>query len=114
MPDERPLVWLHGEVRTPPVTAAARVAIGGLLRRLQQGEALGFPWSRPLPVAGPRCHELRVVDHDVSWRVVYALEPDAVVILDVFRKKTQTTPRSIIHACRRRLRAYEASARAEE
>jgi hypothetical protein len=59
------------------MSVAARVAIGGLLRRLQRGEVLGFPRSRPMSVIGPGCHELRVVDGEVSWRLVYVLEPDA-------------------------------------
>jgi phage-related protein len=38
---------------------------------------------------------------------VYRVDPDAIVILDVFLKKTQQTPHSIIAACQRRLRDYE-------
>jgi phage-related protein len=37
-------------------------------------------------------------------------DPDAVVILDVFAKKTRTTPRKVIEACRERLRRYDESA----
>jgi hypothetical protein len=40
---DKPLVWLHGEIRTPPLSAAARVEAGVLLRRLQRGEILGLP-----------------------------------------------------------------------
>ena len=35
--EDKPLVWLEGEIKTPPFTAAARVEAGTLLRRLQQG-----------------------------------------------------------------------------
>ena len=45
---DKPLVWLHGEVRTPPLSAPARLETGVLLRRLQRGEWLGLPQSRPL------------------------------------------------------------------
>ena len=31
-------MWLHGEVRTPPLSAAARLEAGVLLRRLQRGD----------------------------------------------------------------------------
>ena len=58
----KPLVWLHGEVKTPPFTAEARVEAGFLLRRLQQGEVLGLPQSRPMPTVGRQCHELRIND----------------------------------------------------
>jgi hypothetical protein len=54
------LIWLHGEIKTPPFTTEARVEAGTLLSRLQDGELLGMPHARPLPTIGPRCHELRV------------------------------------------------------
>jgi phage-related protein len=38
---------------------------------------------------------------------VYRLDPDAVVIAEVFSKKTAATPRQVIETCRRRLRAYD-------
>jgi len=57
---DKPLVWLHGEVKTPPFSRTARVEAGYLLRRLQTGEQLGLPFSRPMPSIGRRCHELRV------------------------------------------------------
>ena len=70
MGDEaKPLVWLHGEIRTPPLGSAARVEAGALLRRLQGGEKLGLPHSRPMPTIGARCHELRIQDKDQTWRV---------------------------------------------
>lgn len=91
-PSDKPLAWLHGEIKTPPFSAAARVEAGFLLRRLQRGEPLPMPHSRPMPAIGPRCHELRVVDAGVSWRIVYRTDPDAIVIADVFSKKTRATP----------------------
>lgn len=104
---DKPLLWLHGEVRTPPLSQAARVEAGVLLRRLQQGERLGLPHSRPMPSVGRRCHELRIQDEEATWRIVYRLDPDAVVILEVFSKKTQQTPKAVIDACQDRLRRYE-------
>ena len=105
--DDKPLVWLHGEIKTPPFSQAARLEAGYLLRRLQRRESLGMPHSRPMPSVGPRCHELRIDDAGVSWRIVYRVEPDAVVILEVFSKKTRKTPNTVIEACKRRLREYE-------
>jgi phage-related protein len=104
---DKPLAWLHGEVKTPPFSGAARLEAGLLLRRLQRGERLGLPHSRPMPRIGPRCHELRIQDADVIWRIIYRADPAAVIISEVFAKKTQSTPRSVIDACRRRLSAYD-------
>lgn len=104
---ERPLVWLHGEVSTPPLSRDTRRRAGFLLRLLQQGLVLTMPISRPMPVIGERCHELRIIDGGVTWRLVYRLDTDAVIILDVFQKKTRTTPKRVIAACRKRLRNYD-------
>ena len=106
--DDKPLVWLHGEVHSPPLTAVARLEAGVLLRRLQRGESLGLPHSRPLPAVGKRCRELRILDAEATWRIVYRIDADAIVVAEVFAKKTQATPRSVIDACKRRLRVYDA------
>ncbi len=110
-PRERPLLWLHGEIKTPPFSKAARIEAGYLLRRLQQGDSLAMPHSRPLPAVGERCHELRVRDEGANWRILYRTEPDAVVILEVFEKRTRATPRRVFENCRRRLRQYEIAAK---
>jgi phage-related protein len=104
---EKTLVWLHGEVKTPPFSREARLEAGYLLGRLQRGEVLAMPLSRPMPVIGPRCHELRLVDRDHSWRIVYRVDADAVIILEVFAKKTQGTPKDVIERCQKRIKMYE-------
>lgn len=72
MPD-KPLVWMHGEVKTPPLSSAARIEAGGLLR------------------------------------ILYHVAAEAIVILDLFAKKTRTTPKQAIEAAKRRLRLYQAA-----
>lgn len=106
--DDKPLVWLRGEIKTPPFTATARIEAGVLLRRLQRGDTLTLPHSRPMPGIGPRCHELRMMDEKKSWRIVYRIDRDAIVILEVFRKTTKQTPQRVIADCKRRLSQYEA------
>ena len=101
---------LRGEIKTPPMSEAARRETGFLLRRLQQGERLTLPHSRPIPDIGPRCHELRVNDENKTWRIIYRMDDDAIVIADIFEKKTQKTPRQVIANCQRRLRLYDAAA----
>jgi phage-related protein len=106
-PTDKPLVWFAGEVRTPPFSQAARIEAGFLLRRLQKGETLSMPHSRPMPSIGARCHELRIQDEAVTWRIVYRVDPDAVVVVEVFKKKTAAMPAPVIEACRRRLADYD-------
>jgi phage-related protein len=106
-PKDKPLVWLHGEVRTPPFSAEARIEAGFLLRRLQQGERLAMPQSRPMSTIGRRCHELRISDRDHMWRIVYRTDSDAIVILEVFDKKSAETPEDVKETCRQRLKRYD-------
>jgi len=106
-PKDKPLVWLRGEVKTPPFSKEARLGAGYLLRRLQLGGKLAMPHSRPMPGIGARCHELRIVDGDSTWRIVYRTDPDAVIIAEVFQKKTPQTPKRVVSTCKARLREYD-------
>ncbi|MEO7728700.1 MAG: type II toxin-antitoxin system RelE/ParE family toxin [Burkholderiales bacterium] len=86
---DKPLAWLHGEIKTPPFSSNARIEAGVLLRR-QRGEVLS----------------LRIQDERKIWRIVYHIDADAIVILEVFAKTTQQTPKSIIRVCKARLQSY--------
>lgn len=103
----KPLVWLHGEVKTPPFALAARIEAGFLLRQLQQGEYLGLPHSRPMPSIGIHCHELRIRDQDKNWRIIYRIDQDSVVIVEVFNKTTRNTPKTVIDVCQKRIAQYD-------
>ena len=108
---EKPLVWLCEHIKTPPVSKGARVEAGFLLRQLQDGESLSMPESRPMQSIGPRCHELRIPDATHNWRVIYRIDTDAIVIVEVFPKRTRATSFHDIQVCKARLRSYDATAR---
>jgi|SRR6266571_313622 len=105
--DDKPLVWLHGEVQTPPFSDEARREAGFLLRMLQHGERVRMPQSRPMPSIGARCHELRVNDKNLTWRIVYRIDSDAIVILEVFDKKDKKTPETVVNRCKERIKRYD-------
>lgn len=107
-PADKPLVWLHGQVRSPPLTREARLEAGYLLRQLERGRKLSMPHSRPMPSISRNVHELRIHDRDASWRIIYRQDPDAVVILEVFSKSSRATPTAVVRACRKRLASYDA------
>ena len=106
-PEPKPLIILHGEIKSPPLSAAARIEAGTALRILQMGMSLLMPLSRPMPSIGSRCAEFRIVDETVTWRIVYRVDSDAVLVADVFAKKTQATPKAVIETCKKRLRHYD-------
>jgi phage-related protein len=104
---DKHVIWLRGEVKTPPFSSSARIEAGLLLRRLQRGESISLPHSRPMTSIGARCHELRIVDEQVVWRIMYRIDRDAIVVFEVFEKKTRQTPQHVIESCKRRLRVYD-------
>ncbi len=104
---DKPLVWLHGEVKTPPFSSVARIEAGFLLRSLQMGENLSMPHSRPMPSIGSRCHELRINDEASTWRLMYRIDEDAIIVLEVFSKKTQQTSKKVIDVCKNRIKEYD-------
>lgn len=104
---DKELMILSGEIKTPPMSKEARIETGYLLRLLQLGESLSLPRSRPMPSIGKRCHELRINDAHVSWRIIYRVDADAIIILEVFAKKTRKTPKEIIDRCQERIRLYD-------
>ncbi len=111
MESDKVLIWLHGQIKTPPMSPEARIEAGYLLRRLQRGEKLSMPHVRPMPNVDKRCFELRIRDVNVTWRIVYRTDADAIVIVDVFGKKTRTTPDTVIKSCRKRLKEYDDASR---
>lgn len=107
-PKRKPLVRLGGsEIKTPPFTKNARVEAGQLLRRLQEGELLSMPLSRPMPSIGSGCHELRVRDAGHYWRLVYRIDSGAILLIAVFPKGTQKTPQKEIDLCKGRLKQFD-------
>lgn len=90
-------LWLHGEVRTPPFSRSGRIEAGFLLRRLQDGELIEMPLSRPMRDIGAACHELRV---DVPHRCRGDRDPRSLP------KKSRSTPKQVIDVAKKHLRAY--------
>jgi phage-related protein len=105
----KPLHWLKGEVKSPPFSNEGRREAGMLLRRLQVGEMLGMPHSRPMPSIGPQCHELRVRDEAYNWRIIYRIDTGSIVIVEVFMKTSRQTPKAVIDQWTSRLRHYDQS-----
>ena len=106
---DKPLVILHGEIKTPPLSQNARIQAGFLLRQLQKGILLSMPDSRPMPSIGKGCHALRIRDSasDKIWRIIYRIDPDAILIAEVIAKKTQKTPQQVISTCQKRFATYD-------
>jgi phage-related protein len=99
--------WLVSTIKTPPFSEEARGRTGRLIGRLQIGETLPMPFSRPMPNVGARCHELRIKDGNNDWRVIYRIDAEEVILAEVFQKTSRATPRHVIELCQWRLRRYD-------
>ena len=97
------------EIAVPPFMTEGRVEAVALLTRLQDGETLTMPQSKPMPSIGPRVHELRIRDNGHNWRIIYRIDPDELLVVEVFAKTTPKTPKKVIELCRKRLKAYDAN-----
>jgi phage-related protein len=62
-----------------------------------------------MPSIGLRVHELRVDDGEArkTWRIVSRVDPDAVLVVHWFEKRTNATPERVIQLCKKRLGGYD-------
>jgi len=106
-PERKPLIWLHGEIKSPPFTLEGKQEAGMLLRLLQEGFRLALPQAEPLPDLGHRCGALRVRDAEHNWRIMFRLDSDAVLVLEIYPKKTRKIPEEVMKRCKKRLKDYD-------
>lgn len=107
MARDKSLIWLSGEIKTPPFGEKARKEAGFYLRIAQKGGKLGNPPFDPMPEIGRGCFDLHIRDSGKTWRIIIHVDADCVVILEVFPKKTQKTPEKVKKICIKRFKRYE-------
>jgi phage-related protein len=83
----------------------ARARLGRELFRLQMGEAVSMPISRPMPSVATGVAELRVRDQNGIFRAFYySASARGILVFHAFAKKTQSTPLLEIELARKRLK----------
>ena len=84
---------------------AVRVRLGRGLFRLQMGEQLAMPNSRPMPGIAAGVAELRVAGEDGTFRAFYYVaSKQGVLVFHALVKKTRRTPPLEIELARKRLK----------
>lgn len=84
---------------------AVREDLSDALARLEDGQTLSMPLSRPMPSIGKGVHELRFRDRSGIHRVIYVLlKANEIWLLHAFMKKTAQTPKQNIELAQRRLK----------
>ena len=71
-----------------------------------------MPQAEPLPDVGRRCGALRIRDAEHNWRIMYRIDADAILVVEVYPKKTRKIPDEVISRCQQRLKQYDAVVRA--
>lgn len=71
----------------------------------------GAHFFAAMPSVGARCHDQRIRDEARIWRIVYRIDPDGIVIAEVFPKTMPQMPKHVIETCKRRPRQYDELAR---
>ncbi len=89
-------------------SVAVRKELGEAIGRLQLGEVLSMPLSRPMPSVGAGVSELRAKDEAGEWRVFYVVKVDeAIYVFHAFGKKTRKTPPDETKLGQKRLKEWE-------
>lgn len=84
---------------------AIRDRLGRGLFRLQVGEHLGMPHSRPMPSVAAGALELRVQGEEGIYRAFYSTAAaPGILVFHAFVKKTQRTPPREVQVARKRLK----------
>jgi phage-related protein len=82
-----------------------RERLGRNLFRLQMGEPIGMPLSRPMRSLAAGVSELRLAAEQGAYRVLYyAASPRGILVFHAFVKKTRRTPSYEIQLARKHLR----------
>lgn len=50
-----------------------------------------------------------VDDRDQTWRVIYRTDPGAILVVALFSKKTEKTPKKVVQQVKRLLGEYDAN-----
>jgi len=89
----------HGSGVTAQALAARRVSFASAIARVAEHR-------RSLS-------RMRVRDENQNWRIVYRIDEDRILILDVFKKTTRQIPDAVIKRCRRSLGEYDLARRVQ-
>lgn len=82
-----------------------REDLADAIARLERGQVLSMPLSRPMPSIGKGVHELRLKDRSGIYRVIYFLPGASQIwILHAFKKTSQATSRQDIEIAKDRLK----------
>lgn len=85
-----------------------REDLADALARLDDGQKLSLPLSRPMSSIEKSVHELRLKDRSGIYRVIYFIERgDDIYLIHGFKKTSQKTPKKNIDLARKRIKSLK-------
>jgi phage-related protein len=107
---DKPIIWLGSRenLLVPPLQRQTQRKAGFLLRQLQMGVKLVDPDFKPMRTIGKNCHGLRLTDAKRGeLRIIDRIDRDAILVVDVFFKKSRSTENQVIDRCKSILVEYD-------
>lgn len=104
-----PAVTMYGPVRKEILTWPVEVKkdLGSILTRLQKGESVGEPDTKPMKSVANSCYEIRLKAADGIYRAFYILKTElGILVFHSFKKKSQKTPQKEIDTAKARLKEF--------
>ena len=82
-----------------------REDLADAVARLELGQTLSLPLSRPMPSLGKGIHELRLKDRSGIYRIIYfIIRANKIILVHAFKKTTQETPLQVLNTAKRRIK----------
>lgn len=80
---------------------------GSILTKLQKGDLVGFPDTKPMVNLAPGAFEIRVKDASGAYRAFFVVRSRlGIVVFHSFKKKTRKTPAQELETGKKRLKAF--------
>lgn len=91
------------EIKSLPLEI--REDLADAMTRLEDGQTLSLPLSRPMPSIASNAHELRLKDRSGIYRIIYFLiRSGSIVVVSAFKKTSQQTPKQEIETAKMRIK----------
>jgi len=81
--------------------------LGSILTKIQKGETVGHPDTKPMTEVASGVFEIRLKDASGAFRAFYVIRSKfGILVFHSFKKKTRKTPKQEIETGKKRLKSF--------
>lgn len=102
-------VLMYGPARNEILTWPTEIKrdFGAILTKIQKGQFVGFPDTRPMKTVAAGCFELRMKGKEGAFRAFYVIRAkQGILIFHCFKKKSRKTALQEIKTGQKRLSSF--------